>query len=98
MSTPPLQQQNKDLSLQLLEMLRSVDANVSDVKDRVIRIEAQAFDEKITKLENKFDAEKEERIKLQLQLENVRTKIAPVVVFISMLASSGLTFGLNRLF
>lgn len=95
MTTP---QQSKELSHQLLDMLRTVDANVSDVKDRVIRIEAQAFDEKITRLEQKVDEERKERISIQLQMEGIKTKIAPIVIFISMLASAGLTFGLNRIF
>ena len=71
------------LAVQLIEMLRSVDKKVTEVNDRLIRIEALEFDEKIAKLEEKREKDKEEINKLHVSLERLQTKVAPLLVIVT---------------
>lgn len=85
------QSQNEALFTQLLTMMQNVDKKVSEVNERTIRIEAQEFGKQFSDLRNDFEEEKKERIALQLSLERIQTKIAPLLLIISTAGSSGLT-------
>jgi peptidoglycan hydrolase CwlO-like protein len=88
--------QNDAISIQLLEMLRNLDSKVSEVNERTIRIEAQEFGKQVDDLNRKFEEEKKERINLQLSLERIQTKIAPLLLIVSTAGSSGLTLLVNN--
>lgn len=90
-------QLNDGFPVQLLEMLRTLDAKMSEVNERTIRIEAQEFGKKFTELEGKFEDERKERVALQLSLERIQTKIAPLLLLISTVGSSGLTVFVSQL-
>lgn len=83
--------QNDALFTQLLTMMQNVDKKVSEVNERTIRIEAQEFGKQFSDLRNDFEEEKKERVALQLSLERIQTKIAPLLLIISTAGSSGLT-------
>lgn len=80
---------NDALAVQLIDMLRTVDKKVTEVNERLIRIEALEFDDKILKLEEKREKDRDEIAKLNLAIERLQTKIAPILVIVTAAMSYG---------
>ena len=83
------------LYIQLLEMLRVIDKKVSDMNDKLIRIEAQDHSKKIEDLEDKFEKHVREHQELKLSHERLTTKISPFFAAISAVGGSALTYALT---
>lgn len=86
------------IPIELMELLNKINENISEVKTRITRIEAMDHSYSIQSLRSDIEKERNERIKLQIELENLRTKLAPVVIGISMLAASAIGFVFRNLF
>lgn len=71
------------IPIELMEILNRINDNVNEVKERITRIEAQEHTDSIRSLRSEIKEERDERIKLQIELSNVKTKLAPIVVGIS---------------
>lgn len=82
---------NPDVSHQLLEMQRKLLSEVSEVKERLIRIETLDFETKVTELERKIDKERDERVNLQMAHERLHTKLGPVFLGLATIGSSAIT-------
>lgn len=65
------------IPIELMEILTKINDNINDVKERLARIEGQDHTDSIKSLRLDY-------INLKVQLENVKTKLAPIVVGISM--------------
>lgn len=72
---------------EVLRVLSSLQDNMVDVRERLIRIEAQDHPKGIGALTEKIDKQAEEFRKLELAVAEMKTKIAPLLV----LASSVIT-------
>ena len=72
---------------EVLRVLSNLKDNVDDVRERLIRIEAQDHPKGIGEKKKKIDKQSEEFRKLELAVAEMKTKIAPLLV----LASSVIT-------
>lgn len=69
---------NKGFPIELMEMFRRMDENINDVKERVIRIEAQEHGAVQTRLKEDLEKEREHRIALQMKVVEIQTKLIPI--------------------
>lgn len=72
------------IPLELMDILNRINDNINDVKQRLSRIEGQDHSVSIRSLQQEIEKERDERIKLQVQLESVKTRLAPIIVGISL--------------
>lgn len=72
------------IPIELMEILNRINDNVNEVKERVTRIEAQDHSDRIRVIMVDVEKERDERIKLQIAIEGIKTKLAPIVIGISM--------------
>jgi hypothetical protein len=72
------------IPIELMEILNRINDNVNEVKERITRIEAQDHSDSIRSVRSDIEKERNERIKLQIELANVKTKLAPIVLGISV--------------
>lgn len=77
-------EQSHSIPIELMEILNRINDNLNEVRQRLARLEAQDHSDGIKYLRNEIEKERDERIKLQIDLANVKTKLAPIVVGISM--------------
>ena len=80
------------MPLELMEILNRINENINDVKQRLSRIEGQDHSVSIRSLQLEIEKERDERIKLQVQLENVKTRLAPVILGISLVGAGVIEF------
>jgi hypothetical protein len=78
-------------------MQRKLLAEISEVKERLIRIETLDFESKVTELERKIDKERDERVNLQMAHERLHTKLGPVFVGLASVGSSAITLVLANI-
>lgn len=71
-------QSNKAFPIELMEMFRRMDENINDVKERVIRIEAQEHGAAQARLKEDLEKEREHRIALQMKVVEIQTKLIPI--------------------
>lgn len=76
------------IPIELMEILNRINDNVNEVKERIARIEAQDHSDSIRSVRNDIEKERNERIKLQIELANVKTRLAPIVVGIAMIGTA----------
>lgn len=78
------------LPLELINFLNKINDNITDVKERLIRIEAQDYGHSIRNLaeslaseketrERAFETERKERIELEKRINILTTKVAPIL-------------------
>jgi chromosome segregation ATPase len=75
------------IPVELMEILNRINDNINEVKERITRIEAQDHSVSIRSLQAEIDKERDERIKLQVQLENVKTRLTPIVAVVSLVGA-----------
>jgi hypothetical protein len=76
------------IPIELMEILNRINDNVNEVKERIARIEAQDHSHSIRSVRNDIEKERNERIKLQIELANVKTRLAPIIVGISVVGTA----------
>ena len=72
------------IPIELMEILNRINDNINEVKERMARIEAQEHSDAIRQVQVEIDNERNERIKLQIELASIKTRLAPIVVGISL--------------
>ena len=83
-----MQQFPHSIPIELMEILNRINGNINEVKERIARIEAQDHSDSIRSLRTEIKQERDERIKLQIDLANVKTRLAPIIVGISAVGSA----------
>ena len=72
------------ISLELMEILTRINDNVNEVKERLARIEGQDHADTFNRIQLQLEKERDARVRLEIELASVRTKLAPIVIGISM--------------
>lgn len=72
------------IPIELMEILNRINNNINEVKERIARIEAQDHSDSIRSVRADIEKERNERIKLQIELANVKTRLAPIIMGISV--------------
>lgn len=93
MTTPPRFQ----IPMELMDILTKINDNVNEVKDRMTRLEAQDHATAISLLKIEIEKERDKRIDLQLELATIKTKLAPIVITISVVGGAAVNFLLKVL-
>lgn len=76
------------IPIELMELLTKINTNITEVKERITRIEAQDHVDSIRLMRQEIEKERDERIKLQIELANVKTKLAPIIMGVSVLGAA----------
>lgn len=76
------------IPIELMEILNEINKNINEVKERIARIEGQEHSDSIRSLKAEIDKERNERIALQIELANVKTRLAPIVIGISIVGAA----------
>lgn len=71
-----------------MDILNQINDNINEVKERIARIEAQDHSNSIRSVRADIEKERNERIKLQIELANVKTRLAPIVMGISIVGAA----------
>jgi chromosome segregation ATPase len=79
-----MQQFPHSIPIELMEILNRINDNINEVKERIARIEAQDHSDSIRSIRTEIKQERDERIKLQIELANVKTRLAPIIMGISV--------------
>lgn len=69
---------------ELMSILTDINNNLAQVKERLASLEAKDHAKSIERLENAIEKEHNARIALEIELASVKTKLAPIVVGLSM--------------
>lgn len=85
------------IPIELMEILNKINDNVNEVKERIARLEAQDHAETFKSLREEITKERDERIKLQIALANVKTKLAPLLVGVSLVGAGIVQFVFNSI-
>lgn len=80
------------IPIELMEILHRINENVTDVKERVIRLESQNHADSLKTIWIELEKEREKRIQLEIDLASIKTKLAPIVIGISMAGAAALEF------
>ena len=80
------------IPIELMEILTKINDNINEVKERMARIEAQDHTNNIKTVWDEIEKERNKRIELQLEIATIRTKLAPVIVGITLAGSAILNF------
>lgn len=75
------------IPVELMELLNRINDNVNEVKERLARLEGQDNSQSIQNLRSEIEKERDKRITLEIDLANVKTKLAPLLVGISIIAT-----------
>lgn len=75
------------IPIELMEILNRINDNINEVKERIARIEAQDHCESIRNVRADIEKERDERIKLQVEIATMKTKLAPIIVVVSLLGA-----------
>lgn len=78
---------SQTIPVELMEILNRINDNVNEVKERLARLEGQDHSNSIRSLRTEIEKERDIRISLQVELANVKTKLAPIIIGISMVAT-----------
>lgn len=85
------------IPMELMDILTKINDNVNEVKDRMTRLEAQDHATAISLLKIEIEKERDKRIDLQLELATIKTKLAPIVITISVVGGAAVNFLLKVL-
>jgi predicted nucleic acid-binding Zn-ribbon protein len=86
------------IPIELMELLNKINDNINEVKERIVRLEAQDHAETFKGIKADIEKERDERIKLQIELANVKTRLAPIVIGISMIGAGVIEFAFRTLY
>lgn len=75
------------IPLELMEILNRINDNINEVKQRITRIEAQDHTDSIRMLKTDLEKERDARVLLQIEISNIKTRMAPIVLGLSMAAA-----------
>lgn len=78
---------NSHIPIELMELLNTINNNINEVKERITRIEAQDHADAFRIIRSDINSEREQRIKLQLEIVRIKTQLAPIVVGISLVGA-----------
>jgi hypothetical protein len=67
-----------------MEILHRISGDVNDVKERVIRLEAQNHSDTLKNLWLEVEKERDKRIAMEIEIAGLRTRLAPILVGISL--------------
>lgn len=84
------------IPVELMEILNRINNNISEVKERITRIEAQDHSDSIKSVRIALEAERVARTKLELEVSNMKTRLAPVLFAATVLAAAAIEFIFNR--
>lgn len=73
------------LTTEMLAMLSKINDNISDVKERLTRLESQNFSENIMLVNQRMDREREARMALEARFEKLERRMAPFILGASIL-------------
>ena len=85
------------IPMELMDILTKINDSVNEVKDRLTRLEAQDHAASISILKAEIKEERDKRIDLQLELAMVKTKLAPIIVSVSVVGGAAVNM-LLRIF
>ena len=80
-----------------MELLNKINENISDVKERLSRIESQEHASSIRELRQELHHEREARALVELEIRELRTRIVPLFVAIAIVAAPVLDWVIGRL-
>ena len=80
------------IPIELMELLNRINDNVNQVKERLSRLEAQNHNETFKTIFIELEKERDKRVKLEIDLASIKTKLAPIVVAISLAGAAGIEF------
>lgn len=89
--------QSSHIPVELMEILTRINDNVNEVKERLARLEGQDHADSIKSLRDQIDKERNERIRIQTELSNIKAKLAPILVGVSMLGAAVVEFFFRNL-
>lgn len=72
------------IPIELMEILTRINDNINDVKERMARLEGQDHADAFRNIQLQLEKERDARVKLEIELASVKTKLAPIVIGISM--------------
>lgn len=81
-----------NIPVELMELLHKISESINEVRDRLTRIEAQDHVESIRNLRLEFEQERRERIKIQIELAALKTRVAPIVAVIAAVGAGLVSF------
>ena len=76
------------IPIELMDILHSIKDDVSDVRERVIRLEAQNHSDSLKTIWLELEKERDRRMEIQIELSNVKTRLAPIIIGISLIGAS----------
>ena len=75
------------IPIELMEILNVINDNVNEVKDRITRLEAQNHSDNLTKIWLELEKERDKRIRLEIEMASMKTRLAPIVGSISIVGA-----------
>jgi hypothetical protein len=75
------------MSLEFLEFLNRINDNISEIKERLIRIEAQDLSSRIAALQISVEVERVHRQTLEIKVAELKTKLAPLLVGVAIIGA-----------
>lgn len=84
------------IPVELMEILNRINCNISEVKERITRIEAQDHSDSIKSVRLALETERIARTKLELEVSNMKTRLAPILFGITLIAAGIIEFIFNR--
>jgi uncharacterized transporter YbjL len=83
-----LEQRISHIPVELMEILNKIHNKVNEVGERIARIEAQDHADVFRIIRADIEKERDHRIALEIELANVKTKLAPIVMGVSMVGAA----------
>lgn len=80
------------IPIELMEILNRINDNVNQVKERLSRLEAHNHADTYKTIWIELEKERDKRIQLEIDLASIKTKLAPIVIGISMAGAAGIEF------
>ena len=77
---------------ELYQLLSVINGNINDVKERVIRMEAQDFSLNLKELQHEVKAECEKRQTLENTVLELKTRFAPILVALTIVATATINY------
>lgn len=75
---------NVSIPIELMQLLTAINDNLNEVKERIARIEAQDHSDSLKAVRVEIKEERDKRIQLEIALANIKTKLAPLLVGVSI--------------
>ena len=77
-----------NIPMELMEILHSIKDDVTDVRERVIRLEAQNHTDSMKTFWMELEKERDKRIQHEIEIARIKTKMAPITVGISLVGAA----------